>query len=268
MTKIIQISDTHIIPEGGLAYGKVDTAAALAATVETINRMLPVIGPVDMVIATGDLTDAGADEEYRRFLGIMSSLQVPYRVVPGNHDNPHAMRRSFTDCSWISSNGPVNWIADFADFCLIGLDSQVERQSYGQLSEETLVFLANALSELGDKPALVALHHPPFDTGIDAMDSQNLMESASLKRILNAHPGEVRLICGHLHRSVTAMFGGVMCQIAPGTSHAVTLNQIHGASNSLTMEPGAFMLHEWRNGFVSHNIPVGRFDGPYPFATA
>ncbi|TQV79263.1 phosphodiesterase [Denitrobaculum tricleocarpae] len=265
MTKIIQFTDTHIIPEGSLAYGKVDTAAALAATIETINRMLPVIGPVDMTIVTGDLTDAGGEAEYRHFLRIMSALKTPYRVIPGNHDCADNIRRCFPDRSWISESGPMNWISDFEDFALIGLDSQVEGRPYGDLSAKTLRFLQAALSELGKKPALVGLHHPPVKAGVDAMDRQNLRESGPLREILNAHEDEVRVICGHLHRSVTAMLGGVMCQIAPGTSHAVTLNQIPDAANSLTIEPGGFMLHEWRDGFVSHMIPVGRYEGPYPF---
>ena len=57
MTKIIQISDPHIVPKGQLAYGRVNTLDALNACVETINRILPDIGPVDLAIVTGDVTD-------------------------------------------------------------------------------------------------------------------------------------------------------------------------------------------------------------------
>ena len=57
MTRIIQISDPHIVPYGQLAYGQVDTAKALTDCVETINRSLAEIGPVDMVVVSGDLTD-------------------------------------------------------------------------------------------------------------------------------------------------------------------------------------------------------------------
>ena len=39
MAKIIQISDPHIVPKGELAYGRVDTEAALKSCVETINRL-------------------------------------------------------------------------------------------------------------------------------------------------------------------------------------------------------------------------------------
>ena len=71
MTRIIQISDPHIVPEGELAYDHVETSAPLKSCVETINRILPNIGPIDMVIVTGDLTDYGTTEEYQRFRDIM-----------------------------------------------------------------------------------------------------------------------------------------------------------------------------------------------------
>ena len=62
MTKIIQISDPHIVPYGQLAYGRVDTAAALANCVKTINRALPQLGTIDMAFVAGDLTDFGTPE--------------------------------------------------------------------------------------------------------------------------------------------------------------------------------------------------------------
>jgi hypothetical protein len=34
----------------------------------------------------------------------------------------------------------------------------------------------------------------------------------------------------------------------------------------LVMEPPGYMLHRWTDGgFVTFGVPVGEFDGPYPF---
>ncbi|MCB2128235.1 MAG: phosphodiesterase [Rhodobacteraceae bacterium] len=265
MTRIIQISDPHIVPHGQLAYGQVDTATALADCVETINRMLPEIGPVDMVVVAGDLTDFGTEEEYLRFREIMAGLELPYRAVPGNHDNVAVMRACFSDRPWMPSEGPVNWALDFGDLALIGLDSNVAACAYGNLSEETLSFLSGTLDAQGGKPTIVTMHHPPVMTGIEKMDLQNLRDSTKLKAILSGYSGELRLTCGHVHRNIVAPFGSVICQIGPGVSHAVTMDLREGAPNCLTKEPGGFLLHEMRGGIVSHHIPVGRFDGPYLF---
>ncbi len=68
MTKIIQISDPHIVEQGELAYGHVDTTKALKKCVNKIERILPKIGPIDLIIFTGDLTDFGKKEEYLLFV--------------------------------------------------------------------------------------------------------------------------------------------------------------------------------------------------------
>ena len=123
MTKIIQISDPHIVPKGQLAYGRVNTLDALSACVETINRILPDIGPVDLAIVTGDVTDFGTAEEYQIFRDVMESLLIPYFAIPGNHDDVREMRACFSDQQWMPQSGPINWTADFADMALVGLSS-------------------------------------------------------------------------------------------------------------------------------------------------
>lgn len=265
MTRIIQISDPHIVPHGELAYGQVDTAVHLKACVETINEMMPEIGPIDRVIVTGDLTDFGTAQEYHRFRYIMEPLDIPYLAIPGNHDNVTAMRTSFADQDWMPTSGPINWTEEFADLAVIGLDTNVAGKAHGHLTDTTLGYLKNTLAELHDKPVIVAIHHPPVLTGIEKMDIQNLRDSCALKTILSDYQGELKLVCGHIHRSITASFGSVICQIAPGTSHAVTMDLRVGAPNCLTKEPGAFLLHEMRGGIVTHGIQIDRFDGPYLF---
>jgi len=265
MTKVIQISDPHIVPEGELAYGKVDTATALAGVVVSVNQNLPQIGPVDMAIVTGDLTDFGTPGEYQRFKEIMAPLAIPYRAVPGNHDARYAMRRAFFNENWMTSDGEIHWVVEFADFVLVGLDTLVEGSAHGALSEGSLGFLSAQMALLPDKPFLVGLHHPPFKTGIHEMDLHNLRDPDPLRKVLDLHSAEVRLVCGHVHRNTLFKFGNTVCQIAPGTSHAVTLEQRLGQMHSLTVEPGAFLLHEWRDGFVSHQVYSGTFDGPFEF---
>jgi len=265
VTRIIQISDPHIVPTGELAYGRVDTTTPLKACVETINRMMPVIGPVDMAVVTGDLTDFGTAAEYQLFRTIMEPLDIPYRAITGNHDNVMAMRAGFADQEWMTESGPINWFEDFADMALIGLDTNVAGKSHGHLSDTTLDYLRDTLAALNGKPVIVAIHHPPILTGIEKMDIQNLRDSCGLKTILSEYQGELKLVCGHVHRNITAMFGGVICQIAPATSHAVSMDLRIGAPNCLTKEPGAFLLHEMREGILTHSISIGQFDGPHLF---
>lgn len=266
MTRILQITDTHLVEDGTLAYGTVDTAAALQETVATINRVLPQIGPVDMAVVTGDLTDFGRAVEYRRFRDILSELAIPYRAVPGNHDNRETMRAAFADQDWMPKHGPIRWRAVVGALSLLALDTLVDGASHGALDAESLDWLEKQLSDLAPAPILVALHHPPVKTGILPMDKQNLRDAEPLKRLLQAYSGPCRIIAGHVHRSIFTDFGSAALIVAPGTSHAVTLDLRRSNSNSLTLEPGGIMLHEFDNGFRSHVLPVGAYAGPYPFS--
>ena len=265
MTRIIQISDPHIVPCGQLAYGQVDTAEALSSCVQTINRSLSEVGPVDMVVVAGDLTDFGTKEEYQRFRSLMEPLDLPYRAIPGNHDVVEVMRTCFSDQTWMPREGPINWAVEFNDLTLIGLDSNVAGHPHGHLSGETLTFLTDTLDRQNGKSTIVAVHHPPVLTGIDKMDIQNLRDSKHLETILKNYTGEIRLSCGHVHRNIVALFGGVICHIAPGVSHAVSMDLREGAPNCLTKEPGGILLHEVREGILSHHVPVGHYPGPFLF---
>lgn len=268
MTRIIQLSDPHIVAEGTLCYGVVDTGKALQQAVTTINRNLPLWGKVDMVIVTGDITDFGTAEEYARFRSIMADLALPVRVVPGNHDLRENMRTAFQDQDWMPESGGINWSAEFSDFGLICLDTLVEGHHHGELQPDALAFLSDTLKKLGNKPVVVGMHHPPFNTGIIPMDINNLRDSAELCKIIDSHPAEVRLVCGHVHRSVTRSFGKAIGLIAPGTSHTVTIDQRVENPHTLSLEPGAFMMHEWRDdGIVSHIIAGNYSNERHPFTT-
>jgi 3',5'-cyclic AMP phosphodiesterase CpdA len=59
---IAQITDTHIKPEGSLAYGHVDTSAFLARAVDHILHLDP---RPDVVLGTGDLVDGGTPRSTR-----------------------------------------------------------------------------------------------------------------------------------------------------------------------------------------------------------
>src|SRR5438874_2027771 len=91
---IAQITDTHIKPEGVLAYERVDTAGFLARAVDHILHLDP---RPDVVLATGDLVDGGTAEEYQRLRRLLAPLPMPVYVIPGNHDDREVMRRECTD---------------------------------------------------------------------------------------------------------------------------------------------------------------------------
>ena len=194
MSSFIQITDTHILPMGELAYGRSDTAAALESAITTINARLPLLGDVECAIITGDLTDHGMVEEYDRFTAIMARLELPWLAIPGNHDHRETMRASFAGEDWMPESGPILWRRDFDAFTLIGLDTLLDGAHHGALSEQGLAYADQVLSGIGTRPAVIATHHPWMHTGIRAMDADNLRNAAALMQPAEAtHP---RRRCG------------------------------------------------------------------------
>jgi 3',5'-cyclic-AMP phosphodiesterase len=66
------------------------------------------------------------------------------------------------------------------------------------------------------------------------------------------------------------LFVGIPCTICPAPNHAVDLDLDQLRQPSFKVEPPAFHLHAWFAGegfgqLVTHQVPIGSFDGPHPF---
>ena len=99
---IAQITDTHIKPDGALAYRRVDTAGFLARAVDHLLHLDP---RPDVVLATGDLVDGGTAEEYQRLRWLLAPLPMPVYLIPGNHDDRENLRRVFDHHRYLPRDG-------------------------------------------------------------------------------------------------------------------------------------------------------------------
>jgi 3',5'-cyclic AMP phosphodiesterase CpdA len=264
---IAQISDLHIKPPGALAYGRVDTAKALENCVAALNGFRP---RPDLVVISGDLADTPTAEEYDHLQRLLAPLQLPFIGIPGNHDSRELMRVAFPGQPYAAASGALNQTRSVAGLDIILLDSSVPGKPHGELEAPTLRWLDATLASSPGRPALMFLHHPPFQAGIWHMDRQNLLKASELAAIVQKHP-RVRLIAaGHVHRTTLTSFAGVAATICPAPNHAVDLDLGELREPSFKVEPPAFHLHAWfpGDGFgqvVTHTVPIGAFDGPHPF---
>jgi 3',5'-cyclic-AMP phosphodiesterase len=264
---IAQISDLHIKPPGSLAYGRVDTAAALERCVAALNAFRP---KPDFVVISGDLADTPTVEEYDNLKRLLAPLKLPFAGIPGNHDSRDMMRAAFPLAACAFASGPLNQRIEIGGLDLLLLDSSVHNKPHGELEAATLQWLDATLGSAPDRPALLFLHHPPFTTGIWHMDRQNLLNAAELAAVIRRHPRVQLIAAGHVHRATLAMFAGVPTTICPAPNHAVDLDLAQLREPSFKVEPPAFHLHAWFPGegfgsVVTHQVPIGDFDGPHPF---
>jgi 3',5'-cyclic-AMP phosphodiesterase len=255
---IAQISDLHFLPKGTLAFGRVDVAGCLERAIDHLNVLHP---RPDGVLITGDLTNDGDAAVWAELMATLGRLDAPIYPLPGNHDDRELMRAAFARLELLPADGPLCFAVDLGPLRLIGLDSLIPGDPAGRLGPEQLAWLDSQLADRPEKPTLVALHHPPFRTGIDHMDAMMLEDGAALAAVIRRHPQVERVLCGHVHRSVQCRFAGTIAQIAPGTAHAVQL-ALAGESARWVMEPPGVLLHQWRDGrgLVSHLDFIGDFE--------
>jgi len=263
---IAQISDLHIKPPGSLAYGRVDTAAALARCVTALNAFRP---RPDFVVISGDLADTPTAGEYQHLQRLLAPLKLRFAGIPGNHDSRELMRAAFPQ-AYAFPSGPLNQRVEIGGLDLLLLDSSAPGKPHGELDAPTLQWLDAVLASSADRPALVFLHHPPFATGVGHMDRQNLRNAGELAAIIRRHPRVRSIATGHVHRATLTTFAGVAATICPAPNHAVDLDLAELREPSFKVEPPAFHLHSWfpGDGFgdvVTHQVPIGDFDGPHPF---
>jgi 3',5'-cyclic AMP phosphodiesterase CpdA len=263
---IAHITDLHIRPSGKPAYRASETNMLTERALDAVAALRP---RPDVAIITGDLTDCGLPEEYSLLQQLLSRLDMPVLMVPGNHDRRDNLIAGLSlDPRTVLDSGFVQFVADLGPMRLIGLDTLVPGQSSGALCEARLGFLQKALADADGKPVAIFMHHPPFICGIAHMDAIRLLDGADeFAAIVARHPNIERIVCGHHHRPIVTRFAGTIAQVAPSVTHQVTLDLTADGAATFHMEPAAYLLHSFREsaGFVTHMAYVERFPGPFPF---
>ena len=240
--RIAQITDMHVRRKGDLLHHMIHTGRELRRAVAAINALRPLPA---FVVATGDLVDRGKRKEYRRLRAILDELAMPFHVIAGNHDDADALREEFAGHAYLPRSGPLHYVVESRPVRLIALDTTRGRKPGGGLDDARLQWLDDRLLEAAATPTIVAMHHPPFDTGIGAVDREPLRGRDALRSVIASHPQVVRMIAGHVHRACDVPFGGTVASSAPSTAHQLIVDRDRAGGYTLRLEAPAFALHEW-----------------------
>jgi 3',5'-cyclic AMP phosphodiesterase CpdA len=260
---IAQITDLHVSTPGSVSDRHFRTAAHLERAVAHLNTLAP---RPDLVLATGDLVERGEPAEYVRLRAILDGLAMPLYVIPGNHDAREPLARAFADGGYLPRDGFLHYTVEGWPVRLVALDTLVPGAAGGRLCTERLAWLDARLAEDRTRPTLVFMHHPPFLTGMRAMDAMGLEGKAELADVIGRHPQVEGLLCGHLHRAITRRFARTVAATCPATAHQLALDLGPTPRVSVVMEPPACMLHLWLGaeaGLVSHVSVIGAERPPF-----
>ncbi|MBF2713742.1 phosphodiesterase [Agrobacterium vitis] len=193
--KIIQITDTHLMPPGMVVNG-VDPEKQLRAAVGDIVKKH---ADADLLVMTGDLCNYGDPEAYALLRDILAPIPFDIRLMLGNHDRRPEFQAAFPGQP-SDRNGYVQSFLDTEFGRLLFLDSHEADVIGGMYGADRLAWLDATLESAGDLPVTVFIHHPPMDCGIRHFEKIGLHDDGALMRHLSAHSAGIRhIVFGHIH---------------------------------------------------------------------
>lgn len=243
--KLIQITDPHVGARGHAAFG-VDPRAQLEACVADINAHH---ADAALCMVTGDLVNEGSAGEYANIEPVLRELKMPFRVLTGNHDERHALRRAFPAVP-VDAHGFLQSTFAVPGGRVVLLDTLRTGHPSGELCVQRLQWLEETLASANDD-VYIAMHHPPMPLGIDYLDGIALSNAEDFWNALAPHRERVRLIIfGHVHRPVSGTYRGVAFAGCPSTAHQVALELGPQAKRHLSYnrEPPCYAVLEINAG--------------------
>ncbi len=206
--RAVQITDSHLGERVGKRLLNLDTDSSLAAVLDLVRAQQ---SRIDVVLATGDLSDQGSPSAYRRFLHATRDLGAHARWLPGNHDDATAMRKTLGGDARMQRNLLLgNWQ-------IIMLDTAVPGAVGGYLDEVELSALRNCLRAAPQHHALICLHHHVLPVGCAWLDTQLVANAAYFWSIVDEFPQVRAVLSGHVHQHSETRRNDVRVLTSPST---------------------------------------------------
>jgi len=185
--KFAHVTDTHV----GGATGADD----LRKTVKDLNSQRD----IDFIILSGDITEFGADAELKLAKQILDSLELPWYVIPGNHDGNWSENGANT---FRTVFGGETFFFRHKGFMFMGTNSGPNmRMSPGQIPRENLVWMDSIFKANPDvQTPLIYINHYPQDSSLN-----NWYEAIDRIKARNVQLA----LCGHGHANVRYDWEGI-----------------------------------------------------------
>ncbi len=205
---LVQLSDSHLFAEADGALLGMKTCESLQKVIELVLEQQP---QIDLMIATGDLSQDGTLASYQQFRQMTAQIDAPARWIPGNHDEPQIMQMAAVQSALLEP------VVDIGNWRVTLLDSAVPGSVPGYLQDDQLQLLARALSEAPERHHLVCLHHHPVSIDCAWMEPIGLRNPEAFFDVLDRFPQVRAVLWGHVHQEIDRERNGVRLIASPST---------------------------------------------------
>ncbi len=257
---LAHLSDTHLTAAGVRYNGVLDADASLARAVGVLREAQGHGRRLDAVVLSGDLTDTGDPDAYRRLHRAISGLvnrdgSVPAVVyATGNHDVRAEFHRSLLGREGV--DGPILQVHDCDGLRVLALDSTVPRRGDGELHPDHLAELRAELARPAPSGTVLVLHHAPLPPPSPLL-SYFALHRHSRRALAETIAGsDVRLIlAGHHHLPQSGLLGGI--PVAVAGSVTIRTDPLAAPGHERTFASGAINLVEfYPDGATVSVVPV------------
>lgn len=205
---LVQLTDSHLFAEAEGHLLGMDTADSLGRVVDLVLAEQP---RVDLLLASGDLSQDGSLASYQRFAALTAPIDAPARWVSGNHDEPRILQDACAGTRRLEA------VTDLGDWRLIVLDSSVPGSVPGWLDGDQLAQLDAALASAGQRHVLLCFHHHPVPVGCNWLDPIGLRNAEALFAVTDHYANLRCILWGHVHQEVDCQRNGVRLLASPST---------------------------------------------------
>lgn len=218
-TKIIQLSDLHLVAPGRPLFGAVPSER-LAQAIDAIARDH---ADAALCLLTGDLADADHDDAYRELVRLVGRLPMPVCPMVGNHDDRAGLRAAFPQLG--TDSGFLQYVRDTPAGRFLLLDTVDAGKGSGLYCAERQDWLRRQLAACGGRPVFLAMHHPPLAVGMPSMDQYSLRNPQEFWSVIEPYRDRIRhIFLGHVHRPIGGSWYGVPISCARSPNHQVALD--------------------------------------------
>lgn len=257
---IAQITDVHI------GFAPDEDELNLQRLRAVVRRLIEGPNRPDLLLMSGDLTEHGDLPSYRRLAEAVAPCPFPVWAMTGNHDDRGALSEAFPQTT--IEGGFVHYALELGAVRLLVLDTLEPGRHGGAFCEVRAAWLTDQLDAEPDRPTLIAMHHPPFESGLTWLDSDAREPwIARFAATIAGRPQVKAIVAGHLHRTIHTHWNGVPVTVCGSTAPAVGLDLspldplAPDGRSMIVAELPVYALHRWDGErLVSHFESVGALE--------
>ena len=203
--RIAFFTDLHTNTSGETPHG-VDVRKNFQRILQEVKACNP-----DYIWIGGDLCFKEPRREiYEWQHKLLEALEIPYRIIAGNHDESRMLCEVFVDQQPFLREGEMYWSEKLGDdLTVFFLDS-----SQGMMSRHQKAWLSKHAQDSGRN--IVLIHHPPSIMHIPFMDNNHrLRDHEEVLGILQGFRSPPYVLSGHYHVDKCTQIGQVFIRIVP-----------------------------------------------------